>query len=117
MIGGAFLGFGAALLWTGAGFISFAYAEEGDKGKVKKRPAFASVIPERKRIRTDNNIKYLTQQWALSSVGGTIGSLIAFIINVHKTEDTGVSKAVYITFIIIMCLYGNHSGNIYILRS
>lgn len=34
MLAGAFLGFSAALLWTGSGFIQFAYAEEKDKAKV-----------------------------------------------------------------------------------
>ncbi|KAG0649923.1 hypothetical protein D0Z07_4073 [Hyphodiscus hymeniophilus] len=79
LFGGAFLGFSAGLLWTGAGFISFAYGEEWDKGK------------------------YITQQWSLSSVGGTIGALIAFAVNVHQTDTSGVSSAVYIVFIVIMC--------------
>ncbi|KIW67908.1 hypothetical protein PV04_07123 [Phialophora macrospora] len=79
LFAGAFLGFSAALLWTGAGFIQFAYAEEKDKAK------------------------YITYQWSLSAVGGTIGSLIAFAANFHKTSVDGASAAVYIVFIIIMC--------------
>ncbi|OQV05328.1 hypothetical protein CLAIMM_10089 isoform 2 [Cladophialophora immunda] len=80
LFAGAFLGFSAALLWTGAGFIQFAYAEEKDKAK------------------------YITYQWSLSAVGGTIGSLIAFAANFHKTSVDGASAAVYIVFIIIMCI-------------
>lgn len=35
--GGAFLGFCAALFWTSAGFISYAYPEEKDKGLVRQQ--------------------------------------------------------------------------------
>lgn len=37
-VAGAFLGVCAALLWTGAGFIQFAYPEEQDKAKVRRAP-------------------------------------------------------------------------------
>ncbi|RFU33869.1 hypothetical protein B7463_g2471, partial [Scytalidium lignicola] len=79
LFSGAFLGFSAALLWTSSGFIQFAYAEEKDKAK------------------------YITIQWSLSAVGGTIGSLIAFCVNIQKTNTGSVSAAVYIVFIVIMC--------------
>lgn len=42
-------------------------------------------------------------QWVFASFGGTVGSLVAFGINIHKTDSTGVSNAVYTIFIIIMC--------------
>lgn len=44
-------------------------------------------------------------QWSLSAVGGTIGSLIAFAADFHKTSVSGASAAVYAVFIVIMCLY------------
>jgi hypothetical protein len=37
-------------------------------------------------------------------VGGTLGSLIAFAANYHKTSVSGASAAVYAVFIIIMCM-------------
>ncbi|RDW90964.1 putative membrane transporter protein [Coleophoma crateriformis] len=79
LFAGAFLGFTAALLWTSSGFIQFAYAEERDKAK------------------------YITIQWVLTSLGSTFGALIAFCVNVNKTEVSGVSAPVYIVFIVIMC--------------
>ena len=41
-------------------------------------------------------------QWVLTSCGGTVGSLVAFGINVRQTGTVGVSNAVYIVFIVIM---------------
>lgn len=49
-------------------------------------------------------LQYITVQWVLTSFGGTVGSLVAFGINVHQTESTGVSNAVYTVFIVIMCM-------------
>ena len=40
----------------------------------------------------------------LTSFGGTIGSLIAFGVNINQTQSVGVSNAVYIVFIVIMCM-------------
>ncbi|KIX94203.1 uncharacterized protein Z520_10230 [Fonsecaea multimorphosa CBS 102226] len=79
-LAGAFLGVTAGCLWTAAGFVQFAYAEE------------------------DQKALFITWQWVFTSFGGTIGSLIAFGVNFHQTESTGVSNAVYTVFIVIMCL-------------
>ena len=68
---GATLGVTAGCLWTAAGFVQFAYAEE------------------------DQKALFITWQWVFTSFGGTIGSLIAFGVNYHQTESTGVSNAVY----------------------
>ena len=48
-------------------------------------------------------MQYVSIQWALTSAGSTVGALIAFGVNVKKHEATGVSTAVYIVFIVIMC--------------
>ncbi|KIW29497.1 uncharacterized protein PV07_05310 [Cladophialophora immunda] len=77
---GASLGVTAGCLWTAAGFVQFAYAEE------------------------DQKALFITWQWVFTSFGGTIGSLIAFGVNFHQTESTGVSNAVYTVFIVIMCM-------------
>ncbi|KAJ9145453.1 Membrane transporter protein [Pleurostoma richardsiae] len=79
LFAGAFLGLTAAMLWTASGFIQFAYAEEKDKAK------------------------YITYQWVLTSCGSTVGAIIAFGVNHNKEEATGVSTAVYVVFIVIMC--------------
>ncbi|KAK5320261.1 hypothetical protein LTR93_007318 [Exophiala xenobiotica] len=73
------LGISAGFLWTGAGFIQFAYADE------------------------DSKAMYITVQWVLTSLGGTVGAFISFGANFHQTEATGVSNAVYAVFIVIMC--------------
>jgi hypothetical protein len=73
------LGISAGFLWTGAGFIQFAYADE------------------------DSKAMYITVQWVLTSLGGTVGAFISFGANFHQTEATGVSNAVYADFIVIMC--------------
>ncbi|KIX09740.1 uncharacterized protein Z518_00821 [Rhinocladiella mackenziei CBS 650.93] len=78
--GGAILGVTAGCLWTAAGFIQFAYAQEDEKAL------------------------FITWQWVLTSFGGTVGSLIAFGVNFKQTESTGVSNAVYTVFIVIMCM-------------
>ncbi|KAF2102542.1 hypothetical protein NA57DRAFT_71532 [Rhizodiscina lignyota] len=79
-LAGALLGCTAGCLWTAAGFIQFAYANEDEKGR------------------------FITWQWVLTSFGGTIGSLIAFGVNFHSTGSVGVSDAVYTVFIVIMCM-------------
>lgn len=76
---GAFLGVTAGMLWTAAGFIQFAYAAEDEKAR------------------------FISWQWAMTSMGGTLGSLIAFGLNYNATE-TGASDAVYTAFIVIMCM-------------
>lgn len=78
-IAGAMLGISAGFLWTGAGFIQFAYADE------------------------DSKAMYITVQWVLTSLGGTVGAFISFGANFHQTEATGVSNAVYAVFVVIMC--------------
>lgn len=40
----------------------------------------------------------------MTSFGGTVGSLIAFGVNFHETKSSGVSNAVYVVFIVIMCM-------------
>ncbi|KAL6251790.1 hypothetical protein RBB50_002000 [Rhinocladiella similis] len=79
-LGGAILGVTAGCLWTACGFIQFAYAQEDEKAL------------------------FITWQWVFTSFGGTVGSLIAFGVNFHQTESTGVSNAVYSVFIVIMCM-------------
>lgn len=86
---GASLGVTAGCLWTAAGFIQFAYAEEDQKALVSLR-----FPPLQERIQA-NFVKFITWQWVFTSFGGTIGSLIAFGVNFHQTESTGVSNAVY----------------------
>ncbi|EXJ80897.1 hypothetical protein A1O3_07185 [Capronia epimyces CBS 606.96] len=75
---GVVLGITAGWLWTGASYIALSYAEEQYKGT------------------------YLAIQWALNSLGGTVGAAIAFGISFNATGATGVSSAVYGTFIAIM---------------
>jgi len=62
------------------GFIQFAYAEEKDKAT------------------------YITYQWVLSSMGSTVGALIAFGVNRDGQTAGGLSAGVYVAFIVIMCL-------------
>lgn len=73
------LGISAGLLWTACGFIQLAYAEEHEKAT------------------------YITIQWAMIAAGGTVGSAIAFGINIHQTDAIGVSTPVYAVFLTIMC--------------
>lgn len=58
----------------------FAYAEEADKGA------------------------YIAWQLFLLSVGSSVGSLVAFGININDTSTGGVPGSVYIAFIVIMCV-------------
>lgn len=78
-LAGVLLGITAGMLWTAAGFISFAYAIEDEKAT------------------------YLSWQWAMTSFGGTVGSLVAFGINYHATESHA-SNAMYTVFICIQCM-------------
>lgn len=78
-LAGTILGITAGKLWTAAGFISFAYASEDEKA------SFISV------------------QWAIVSVGGSVGSLVAFGLNYNASESVA-SDAVYTVFICIMCM-------------
>jgi MFS family permease len=73
------LGITAGILWTAAGFMQFAYAAEDEKAQ------------------------FISWQWAMVSAGGSVGSLVAFGINLHATESR-TSNAVYTIFICIMCL-------------
>ncbi|KAH7202957.1 hypothetical protein BKA60DRAFT_641075 [Fusarium oxysporum] len=79
LFSGALLGVCAALFWTSSGFIQFAYAEEKDKAT------------------------YITYQWVLSSMGSTVGALIAFGVNRDGQTAGGLSAGVYVAFIVIMC--------------
>ncbi|CAH0033149.1 unnamed protein product [Clonostachys rhizophaga] len=79
LFSGALLGICAALFWTSSGFIQFAYAEEKDKAT------------------------YITYQWVLSSLGSTVGALIAFGANRDGQTSGGISSGVYVAFIVIMC--------------
>ncbi|KAK4942367.1 hypothetical protein LTR10_017814 [Elasticomyces elasticus] len=80
LFAGAMLGISAGFLWTACGFIQLAYAEESQKAM------------------------FITIQWAMTAFGGTVGSLIAFGINVNATDSSGVSTPVYAVFVTIMCL-------------
>jgi len=75
---GAILGCTAGCLWTAAGFIQFAYAQEDEKAL------------------------FITWQWIMTSFGGTVGSLVAFGVNFRQTESTGVSNAVYIVLCVTL---------------
>ncbi|EXJ86206.1 hypothetical protein A1O1_06576 [Capronia coronata CBS 617.96] len=75
---GVALGVSAGCLWTGATSLAFSYADEQSKGT------------------------YLAVQWGLTSLGGTVGAAIAFGVDVDATKATGVSNAVYGTFLGIM---------------
>ena len=47
---------------------------------------------------------YITVQWVMTSLGGTVGAFISFGANYHQTEAIGVSNPVYVVFIIIICV-------------
>ncbi|KAF7556673.1 hypothetical protein G7Z17_g1267 [Cylindrodendrum hubeiense] len=78
LLGGVILGISAGLLWTVAGYIQFAYAEEKDKGS------------------------YIAWQLFLLSVGCALGALVVFLITKDITTLSGVPTSVYVTFIVIM---------------
>ncbi|KAH8696173.1 membrane transporter [Talaromyces proteolyticus] len=78
LLGGVILGISAGLLWTVAGYIQFAYAEEKYKGS------------------------YIAWQLFLLSVGCAVGALVVFCITKDVTTLSGVPTSVYITFIVIM---------------
>lgn len=60
--------------------MQFAYADEADKAK------------------------FIALQWIMTSLGGTVGSSIAFGLNFHETQPQGVSTPVYAVLIAIMGL-------------
>ncbi|KAF5598145.1 hypothetical protein FPANT_3909 [Fusarium pseudoanthophilum] len=78
LLGGVILGISAGLLWTVAGYIQFAYAEEKQKGS------------------------FIAWQLFLLSVGCAVGALVVFLITKDITTLTGVPTSVYVTFIVIM---------------
>ncbi|KAJ6438094.1 hypothetical protein O9K51_08683 [Purpureocillium lavendulum] len=78
LLGGVILGISAGLLWTVAGYIQFAYAEEKHKGS------------------------YIAWQLFLLSVGCALGALVVFCITKDTTTLTGVPTSVYVTLVVVM---------------
>ncbi|PLB47354.1 MFS general substrate transporter [Aspergillus steynii IBT 23096] len=80
LLAAALLGICAGLLWTTSGCIQFAYPEEKDKAT------------------------YITLQCILQSSGSTVGALVAFGVTMNGGQESGVSSAVYIAFILVMAV-------------
>ncbi|ETS75937.1 hypothetical protein PFICI_12881 [Pestalotiopsis fici W106-1] len=76
---GAFVGFCGACLWTTAGFMANAYAEESEKGA------------------------YRAIQWTGNALGATVGAVIALGIN-YGASTPSTPAAVYIVFIVLQIL-------------
>lgn len=74
---GAFLGLGAALLWTGQGAIITSYPSEKDKGR------------------------YIGIFWAIFNLGAVLGSIIPTALNWNSTSGT-VNDGTYVGFLILM---------------
>lgn len=74
---GAILGALSGVLWTCVGMVAYAYADENQKGL------------------------FLYIQWALRSLGASVGAAIALGANFHQTKPVGVSTPVYIVFIVL----------------
>lgn len=77
LLSGAVLGALSGILWTCVFSIAYAYASEGQKGR------------------------FLAIQWALRSLGASVGAAIALACNVHQTTPVGVSAPVYVAFIVV----------------
>ncbi|KAL8956965.1 MAG: hypothetical protein Q9193_005645 [Seirophora villosa] len=74
---GAFLGLTANIIWTAAGYISFSYSTEGQRGS------------------------FISMQWGLLSVFSLLGSIVAFGINFNASV-VQVPISVYIVFLVVM---------------
>jgi hypothetical protein len=79
---GPIIGIGAGMVFITAGYISTAYPEENEKGS------------------------YATMLMNCQALGSVISGIIPVIINRDTDTATGVPRAVYISFIIIMILGG-----------
>ncbi|KAJ3469819.1 hypothetical protein MRS44_003884 [Fusarium solani] len=81
VLGGAILGLSAPMLWSTSGFIQWAYASEGEKGK------------------------FIAVQYFIGQIGSVVGSLVAFII-IYKgaAPAEGSPTNVYIAFIVLMMM-------------
>ncbi|OBT69969.1 hypothetical protein VE03_00541 [Pseudogymnoascus sp. 23342-1-I1] len=77
LFGAVMNGIGAGLLFTGAGFVQFAYAEEKEKGM------------------------YIFWQHTMLSGGAIIGAIVTFAINFHRAKPS-VPTSVYAIFVAIM---------------
>lgn len=77
LFAGAVLGALSGVLWTCVYMVAYAYADESQKGL------------------------FLAVQWALRSLGASVGAAIAFAVNYGQSKPTGVSSAVYIVFIVL----------------
>ncbi|TQS34079.1 hypothetical protein Golomagni_05551 [Golovinomyces magnicellulatus] len=77
LFAGAILGALSGVLWTCVGMVAYAYADENQKGL------------------------FLYLQWALRSLGASVGAAIAFGVNYNQTKPVGVSSSVYIIFIVL----------------
>lgn len=77
LLSGAVLGATSGILWTCVFSIAYAYASEGQKGR------------------------FLAIQWALRSLGASVGAAIAFACNVRQRTPVGVSTPVYVVFIVV----------------
>ncbi|KZO91337.1 hypothetical protein CALVIDRAFT_588995 [Calocera viscosa TUFC12733] len=76
---GIVLGLSAGWLWATAGYVALAYSTEATRAR------------------------YLGMQNVIVSIGGMIGSSIAFGLSVNSTASTGVPNSVYIAFVVLMC--------------
>ncbi|PMD47138.1 hypothetical protein L207DRAFT_478082 [Hyaloscypha variabilis F] len=82
VLAGAYLGITAGCLWSVAGFMGNAYAEESQKGT------------------------WRAIQWSCNASGATIGGFVALGINLHTTSES-VPHSVYIIFIVLqICSVG-----------
>ncbi|KFY09816.1 hypothetical protein V491_07953 [Pseudogymnoascus sp. VKM F-3775] len=77
LFGAVMNGIGAGLLFTGAGFVQFAYAEEKEKGT------------------------YIFWQHTMLSGGAIIGAIVTFAINFYRAKAS-VPTSVYAIFVAIM---------------
>lgn len=80
LFAGAILGVTCGILWTCVSMVAFSYPQEQHKGL------------------------YLSIQWAMRSLGASVGSAISFAANFNQKKAVGVTDPVYITFICIHCL-------------
>lgn len=77
LLAGAVLGALSGVLWACVYMIAYAYADENQKGL------------------------FLAIQWALRSLGASVGAAIALGANFHQVKPVGVSPPVYIVFIVL----------------
>ncbi|ORY69003.1 uncharacterized protein BCR38DRAFT_363860 [Pseudomassariella vexata] len=77
---GVCIGISAGLIFVTMGYIAMSYSEEQDRGA------------------------FITMSTNLQAVGSVVGGIIPLIINRNATTTAGVPAAVYIVFIVMMCI-------------